>query len=801
MNKKEINKKKTLVLLDAHAIIHRAYHALPDFSTVSGEPTGALYGIVMMLYKIVKDLQPDYVVACFDLPGGTFRHEAYEGYKAGRSKADDALARQIETSREVFAAFSIPVYEAKGFEADDLLGTISEKYLKSKEVEVIIASGDMDTLQLVSGKQIRVYTLKKGIQDTIMYDEDAVKARFSFGPECIADYKGLRGDPSDNIVGIKGIGEKTATLLITKFGSIESLYKKLKKDRQAFLDAGLTERLITLLEENKEEALFSKTLATIRKDAPITFTLPEKHFLEGVSFEALESLFKKYEFRTMSSRWKELLNVETKEDALEENERGENLLSPLVSREDKELLEKAKIAFWLLHSDKSNPSEEDIFDYTNKKNISDALLILEKEVEKNNLTFVYKEIELPLISILKDMKVRGIKVDVRKLEALKEEYETILRKVEKEIWDLAGGEFNINSPKQLGEVLFDKLQLTVKGLKKTEGGARSTRVSELEKLHGAHPIIEKIESHREYQKLLSTYVEPLPLYIEKDGRIHADFIQAGTTTGRFSSANPNLQNIPIKGEQGKRIREAFVADKGKVMVALDYSQIELRVAAILARDHYLIDTFNRGEDIHAAVASKVFGVPQDRVSHDERRQAKVINFGILYGMGVNALRENLGCDRATAERFYNDYKEAFPRIFEYLEEVKRLAKKNGYTETLFGRRRYFPALKSPMPYLRAMAERMAINAPIQGTAADIMKLAMREAEKLIQERGLHDKVSLLLQVHDELVYEIDEESVKEGISCIKEAMESVLPLYKKEFALIPLTAESKKGENWGALLP
>ncbi len=801
MNKKEINKKKTLVLLDAHAIIHRAYHALPDFSTVSGEPTGALYGIVMMLYKIVKDLQPDYVVACFDLPGGTFRHEAYEGYKAGRSKADDALARQIETSREVFAAFSIPVYEAKGFEADDLLGTISEKYLKSKEVEVIIASGDMDTLQLVSGKQIRVYTLKKGIQDTIMYDEDAVKARFSFGPECIADYKGLRGDPSDNIVGIKGIGEKTATLLITKFGSIESLYKKLKKDRQAFLDAGLTERLITLLEENKEEALFSKTLATIRKDAPITFTLPEKHFLEGVSFEALESLFKKYEFRTMSSRWKELLNVETKEDALEENERGENLLSPLVSREDKELLEKAKIAFWLLHSDKSNPSEEDIFDYTNKKNISDALLILEKEVEKNNLTFVYKEIELPLISILKDMKVRGIKVDVRKLEALKEEYETILRKVEKEIWDLAGGEFNINSPKQLGEVLFDKLQLTVKGLKKTEGGARSTRVSELEKLHGAHPIIEKIESHREYQKLLSTYVEPLPLYIEKDGRIHADFIQAGTTTGRFSSANPNLQNIPIKGEQGKRIREAFVADKGKVMVALDYSQIELRVAAILARDHYLIDTFNRGEDIHAAVASKVFGVPQDRVSHDERRQAKVINFGILYGMGVNALRENLGCDRATAERFYNDYKEAFPRIFEYLEEVKRLAKKNGYTETLFGRRRYFPALKSPMPYLRAMAERMAINAPIQGTAADIMKLAMREAEKLIQERGLHDKVSLLLQVHDELVYEIDEESVKEGISCIKEAMESVLPLYKKEFALVPLTAESKKGENWGALLP
>ena len=462
---KESN-QKTLILLDAHAILHRAYHALPEFSSSKGEPTGALYGLSTMIMKIIKDLKPDYIVGCFDLPQPTFRHEAYEAYKLGRAKAEDDLVHQIKRSRDVFAALGIPAYELPGFEADDLLATIVEKMKKEKDTRIIIASGDMDTLQLVDNDRVLVYTLKKGINDTILYNEKAVFERFGFKPALLPDYKGLRGDPSDNIIGIKGIGEKTATTLITTFGSIEKIYKKIKKDPEAFRKAGLTPRIIKLLEDGEEEALFSKTLATVRHDAPIDFTLPKKVWSESFEPERAEALFADLDFRGLHGRLHNLLGIvhtPTQDEALDEE-----VVDPLQFKH-------AQIALWLLNSELTTPSLEDMLHYTKKKNFTDAFEVLEAEIGKQGLGSVYRDIELPLIPIIEEAQKYGITVDKNHLESLSKKYHTELDKITARIYTHAGGEFNMNSPKQLGEILFDKLGLATKGLKKTEGGARSTR--------------------------------------------------------------------------------------------------------------------------------------------------------------------------------------------------------------------------------------------------------------------------------------------------------------------------------------
>ncbi len=787
--------RKRLVLLDTHAIIHRAYHALPDFATSKGEPTGALYGLTTMLIKIIKDLKPDYIVACYDLPDPTFRHEAYEGYKLGRAKAEDDLIHQLNRSRDILTAFNIPMYDKPGFEADDMLGTIVEQITSNQQpatskLEIIIASGDMDTLQLVDDKRVQVYTLKKGINDTILYDEKAVEERFGFKPKLLPDYKGLRGDPSDNIIGIAGIGEKTATILIQKFGGIEDIYKKLRKNREAFLEAGLTERIVRLLEEGEEEALFSKTLGEIRRDAPIDFKLPAKIWHEGVDQKAVEKIISELEFRSLYERFRTTLFAELGES--EKNDPEEEKIS------DDEV-GKTGIALWLCNSEMTNPDKDDIFAYTGTKTFSVAREKIMSELGQKKLDEIYEEIELPIIPIVKKMEERGILIDTAYLKKLSTDYHGELSKIEKKIWTHAGCEFNINSPKQLGEVLFDKLRLAVKGLKKTEGGARSTRASELDKLKGAHPIVEDILAHREIQKLLSTYIDAIPPLLDKDNRLHADFIQTGTTTGRFSSANPNVQNIPIKSELGKNIRRAFVATPGYKLLALDYSQIELRVTAILSGDRDLINIFKEGKDVHASVASKVFGVPEDKVTSEMRRRAKVINFGIIYGMGINALKDSLGTTRAEAEEFYQNYFDKFPTLAEYLESIKNFAVKNGYTETLFGRRRYFSAIKSPVQFIRASAERMAVNAPIQGTAADIIKIAIKKADDALRAKNLSDKVFLLLQVHDELVFEAKEGSEKEASKIIQEAMESVLENKEKNPKGVPITASVFVGENWGEL--
>jgi len=773
-------KRKTLVLLDAHAIIHRAYHALPEFSTRTGEPTGGLYGVAAMLMKILGELKPDHVVACYDLPKPTFRHAAYEGYKAKRPKTEEALARQITRSRDIFAAFGIPIYEKEGFEADDILGTITET-LKEEDVDIIIASGDMDTLQLVDGTRVRVYTLRKGLTDTVLYDEKAVKERFGFLPKFLPDFKGLSGDPSDNIIGITGIGEKTARILVGSFGLLEDMYKKLeKKGDEVLLKVGIKKRAVELIREGKEEALFSKTLATIRRDAPIHFSIPKENWREH-DLESANALFLELEFRSLVPRLHALFGV--KEEKVEE---------PITNISAEEI-KKLSTALWVLRSDITNPNLDEVLQFTKTRDVESARTTIFSELKKENLLSVYENIELPLISITHAMHDRGILVDIKYLKELSVRYHAVLSESEKKIFIAAGETFNINSPKQLGSILFDKMGIAVKGLKKTAGGARSTRESELAKLKDDNPIIKDILEYREIQKLLSTYIDNIPAMADTSGRIHAEFNQAGTTTGRFSSTNPNLQNIPTKGDMGREVRNAFIAPPKCVLAAFDYSQIEIRVLAALSKDKTLIQVFKGGGDVHASVASRVFGVPEKEVTKDMRRKAKVINFGIIYGMGVNALRENLGGTRAEAQEFYEHYFETFPKVADYFEEVKQNAAKNGYTETYFGRRRYLPDIRSTIPYIRASAERMAMNAPIQGTAADIIKMAMAKTEEALARSGLSKNARLLLQVHDELVYEIDEEVLARAEDIIVDTMEHAIGFPT------PLVVSRASGKRWGDL--
>ncbi len=786
---------KRLVLLDSHAILHRAYHALPDFASKKGEPTGALYGLVAMLIKIIEDLKPDYLVACFDLPGPTYRHEAYKGYKSQRKKLDDDLSLQITRSRDIFKAFNIPLYEKAGFEADDMLGTIVEKLKNDPNMEIVVASGDMDTLQLVEGKKVLVYTLKKGIKETVLYDEKGVKERFHFGPKLLPDYKGLRGDPSDNIIGIAGIGEKTATTLITEFGGVEDIYKALEKKggEEKFKRAGVSPRIIELLKNGKEEAEFSKMLATIRRDAPIEFTLPEKEFRESINIDKAQALFNELDFRTLGARLKAVLGIKTADIDIPKV-KTEEIIFQNISPEEQS---RTAIALWLLDSDRTNPGLEEISNFTGTNDFIKASEFIFTELDKRGLRKVYEEIEVPLIPIIKKMEERGVKIDKDFLRGLSKTYHTELAKLEKKIWEHADVEFNVNSPKQLGEILFDKLALKAKGLKKTEGGARSTRESELEKLRDAHPIVPLLFEYRELQKLLSTYIDTIPPMTDDHDRLHAHFIQSGATTGRMASQNPGLQNIPIKTELGKAIRKGFIAEKGFLLAALDYSQVELRIAAFMSGDEKLLEIFRNGIDVHTAVASEVFEVPLEKVDKEMRRKAKVINFGILYGMGVNALKQNLGTDRAEAQKFYNDYFKKFSGLAAYLDQIKADVERKGYTETFFGRRRYFTGINSKIQYIKAMAERMAINAPFQGTSADIIKIAMKKVDDYLVKKGYEKDVFLLLQVHDELVYEIRESLVGTVVPEIKKIMETVVD--PKDTKGVVCAVNAAIGKNWGEL--
>ncbi|MCA9351586.1 hypothetical protein KC929_02305 [Patescibacteria group bacterium] len=791
--------KTLVVLLDAHAIIHRAYHAMPDFATRDGRPTGAIYGFATMVLKIIDEFQPDHIIACYDLPGATFRHEAFDDYKGTRSETDDALVVQFDATREICEAFAVPVYDAPGFEADDVLGTIAAQLKQDKKNQILIASGDMDTLQLVDGTRVQVYTLKKGINDTVTYDEDAVVERFGFKPLSIIDYKALRGDPSDNIPGIKGIGEKAATIAIQAFGTIETMYDAIEQDEEALIKAGLTKRMNTLIKEGREEAEFSKVIATIRTDAPVEVVLPERSWKDAVDTDRALEIFERYELRSLPARLESSLGLSNLVKPSDDNKEEKNQTESEPISES--LIKSLAIKLWLVDSDENDADQDQILAYTKEKTITAAEKTINAELASDpESQAIFEHIEHPLIPVVEGMEENGVLIDAAFFTKLSKDYHRELDIIAKKIYQFAGSEFNVKSPQQLSKVLFEDLSLPTKGIKKSKTGAYSTDAKTLEKLEGEHEIINLITEYRELEKLLSTYIDNIPGMVGEDGRLHAQFIQNGTVTGRFSSRNPNMQNIPTRTDLGRKIREGFVADKGHQLVSLDYSQIELRCLAILSGDSALINIFKEGQDIHAAVAALIGGVPVNEVDREMRRKAKIVNFGILYGMGINSVKREMGTDRAEAEQFYNGFFTQFPKATAYLEATKEHAREHGFTRTLFGRRRQFRNINSKLPFIRAMAERMALNAPIQGTSADMIKLAMVEIDAWIKKQGHQKDAKLILQIHDEIIYEVAESFVDTFEEHARGIMREVLKTSYLDYdSPVPLVVHASHGKHWGSL--
>lgn len=880
--------KKTLLLFDANALLHRAWHALPPtLTSPDGKIVNAVYGFSSMIMKALDAYKPTYAAACFDRKEKTFRHELSAAYKATREKKPDELYEQIAVIKEVLAAFKIPALECIGYEADDLLGTLAASV--PSDVHVLIVTGDQDAFQLVTDR-VHVLYLKTGISDLTEYDPKTVEARYGFAPRRLIDYKALRGDVSDNIAGVAGIGEKTATELIKEFGTVEEIFAALKENPEK-VERIAKARGMKALVGHEKDALDAKKLTTIVENVPCEYDLSAMSYT-GHNTDEVKEIFRSLGFKSLLTRLGEGTKASTKKETPEKGETkttegtkkkekreektdqvvtvekdlpawvhkptgpialllsegqqslfGASVMFTIAAKEgattlDGSLIPKLKpmlgdasiakitcqakelmhvlvkygvklggikddvaLAGYLVEAGTLSYDLDTLLQKYLKKNRESTQTsaandlfalakVLREEIEKEGMMKLYEEIELPLIPVLFNMEQRGICVDVTYLEELSKKLTKRLEKIEKEIIEMAGVEFNVNSPIQLAEVLFERMKLPSKGLKRTKTGI-STAAPELEKIEDAHPIIEKISEQRELAKLLSTYIDALPSLIGKDGRIHTTFQQFVTSTGRLSSANPNLQNIPIQSELGNEIRKAFVAPKGYKMIAADYSQIQLRIAASLSRDKHMMEAFKNREDIHTATAARVFGVPPKEVTSEMRRQAKVINFGILYGMGANALARGAGMSVGDARQFIAKYFEAHPGIRMYMEEVKLMTKAKGYAETPFGRRRRFPEINSGVPQLQASAERMAMNMPIQGTEADIMKIAMlRVAEGL-------EKVSkesrLLLQVHDELVLEVPDADVKHVAEFLKETMESVTELE------VPILVNVEVGRNWGEM--
>lgn len=849
--------KQTLVLIDGNALVHRSYHALPPLSH-HGEPTNAVYGFTSVLLKVIRELKPDYMIATFDLPAPTFRHEEFADYKAHRPKTPDDLAVQFEKVKEVVRAFSIPLFEKEGFEADDLIGTIAARITNHESrIKTIILTGDLDTLQLVD-KNTEVYTLKKGISDTIVYDEKAVKKRFGLAPSQMADFKGLKGDPSDNIPGVAGVGDKTATDLLSRWGSIENIF--------AHLDA-LPEKMKKKIAGHKDEALFSKGLATIRCDAPVALDMEQARF-GGYDKDRVSALFKKFGFFTLVARL-QAPAASSKTDAVTEisgesgSKDAKDIKDASVSdaralaeeavtallwdgvyvyvsakgvssyrftiADAKTILESAQVekigydmkplvkacaaegikpagfsfdaaiaAYLLSPGDRTYPLERILIE----QGISDAdaprvfFALKEKlaaALKKEGLAKLFYEIEMPLIPILASMEYVGIYADKEKLRRLSEELEREKEVIQKSVWELAGGEFNIDSPLQLSQILFEKLGIRKKGrVKKTKTGMISTTADELEKVRDAHPIVAEVLRWRELAKLKSAYADALLAAVSEDGRVHTVFSQTATATGRLSSSEPNLQTIPHKGEYAMAIRSAFVADEGFSFISFDFSQIELRIIASLSNDEKMMRVFNEGGDIHRATAAEINHVPPEKVTNEMRSAAKALNFGILYGMGQRAFAEAAGIDAATARRFINEYFADFSGVARFMETAKTLALERGFAQTLLGRKRWLPDIRSINPMLRTSAERMAQNMPIQGLQADIIKIAMaRIFNEVLPRYG--GGARLLLQIHDELVFEVKNAILKQAAKEIQNCMQEAYTLK------VPIVVDVKAGSNLGEM--
>jgi len=725
---------KKLVLIDGHAIFHRAYHALPPLTTSKGELVNAVFGFTSMLLRAIDDIKPDYIVVTFDTADPTFRHQEYTGYKAQRSAAPEEMHEQMPRVKEVVSALNIPIFELSGYEADDIIGTLTRQATENQsetrlakgggipDLEVIIVTGDRDTLQLV-GPRVKIYTPGKSFSDVVYFDETSVKDKYGVNPRKLIDIKALAGDASDNIPGVRGIGEVGAKKLVAEFGSIEEIYKNLDK---------IPQRISKLLAEDAESAVMSKKLGTIDLEAPIKLDLT-KCVVHDYDKEAAVKLFEELQFKTLIAKL------------------------PGYS---------AKIA-----KNQNADGQENLFDR-----------------EKQKESGVNQDLE----KVLREMERTGVLIDRKKLEDLAKEVDGKLENLEKSIFKSVGHEFNLNSPRQLSGVLYDELNLVperytkIKTHKSTDEATLSTMVS-------AHPVIEMLLEYRALFKLKSTYIDALPNQIAADGRIHTTYHADATKTGRLSSKNPNLQNIPVSDGMGEEIRCAFIAPKDSVLLSADYNQIELRVMAHMSEDKELLRIFASGEDIHTQAAIAVLGKKENEITKEDRRVAKMINFGIMYGISPFGLSTNLKITPAQAKEIIDLYFFRFPGVKEWIGKTLTDAYEKGYVETLAGFKRYVLELRSNNHTVRKLGERFAVNSPIQGTAADIIKAAMVNIDKMLKQKEF--KTKMILQVHDELVFELAENELKKVTPVIKSLMETSMPLS------VPTPVELKIGKDWGNMKP
>ncbi len=779
-----------IVYIDTLALLYRAYYAIPDLRAQDGTSTGALFGLTNTLFRIIAQMEPDHVVACFDRPEQTFRQESHESYKANREMPEEDMIAQIEAARGVLMSYGVHVVEKAGHEADDLLGTLALADARNGE-DVVIVSCDGDLLQLTVHDGIRVYFLKKGMNDFVLYDEKEVEKKNGYPSKYIIDYKGLAGDASDNITGVPGIGDTFAKRLIAAFGGLDAIYKAL--DDGKLQEAGFTKRIETLLTDGKEHAFTSRDLATIHTDVPVRVPHNDvKPWKEMIVYADARETLERYSFESLFAR----LDAITGRSG---DEKGADTAQPedkMVKDAESPIAKEAAIMLWVLDASQTNAGSDDVRTHTRTEDYNDATKILLDNLRKAGRLSVWENIEKPLIPIIENMENTGICFDTAAAEKLSKTYRKNITSLTKKIHTLAGKEFNINSPKQLGEVLYTDLNLNPKRPSKTASGGRTTKESVLLEMTDDHSIIPLILEYRHYEKLRSTYTDALPDFVGEDGRIHTTFQQNGTTTGRLSSRDPNLQNIPVGGQDGAAIRNLFVAPDGWTMVSIDYSQIELRLAAILSQDKEMIQIFSEGGDIHTATAARIFSVPLDKVTSDQRSSAKAINFGILYGMGAQALRRSTGFSFADAGKFLGEYKKAFPGLFAYIDGVKRDAAESGSVTTVFGRVRPIDGITSSLSFVRAQAERMAVNSVVQGTAADIIKLAMISVDSLLKKKKKGSDVRMVLQIHDELLFEMRPEDVDDVVAIVTDAMESVYPPNRKPF---PLVVNVRKGRAWGSL--
>lgn len=861
---------KKLLILDSNSILNRAFYGVRYLSAKDGTPTNAIYGFLNILLKLIKEQEPDYICAAFDVKAPTFRHKQYEGYKAQRKPMPEGLAAQMPLAKDVLRAMGVTILEKEGYEADDIIGTVA-RLCEESEISCFIATGDKDDLQLASDKTKVILTVtKSGYNETIIYDDKAVKEKYHVTPTEFIDVKALMGDPSDNIPGVKGVGEKTAMSLIEKHHSIEYIYENID-------DIGLKGTMLQKMKDGREMAFMSKELATINRNTPIEFnaekcvfdgfenngelyeilkrlelnSIIKKLDLSGVdNVKENEDIFKDFSYqvgdKNMISGDKVTVVLDFDGDNISSAAVGAGNNAVVLNEQDdiKELLEDdsiAKVMFDVKEAivklncriDIKNIADDTAIaaylvdpaknEYTIEKLASEyfgtviekpevkqlsllddvetdrseylakcavALGVLNErigdKIKENGQEKLYQEVELPLVTVLAHLEINGFLVDDHQLKEFADKLGEKIDALTNEIYMLAGEEFNINSPKQLGVILFEKLEL--KPVKKTKTGY-ATNADVLEKLRDKHPIVNFIMEYRQLAKLKSTYCDGLQAVVNPNThRIHSVFTQTVTVTGRLSSTEPNLQNIPTRTELGREIRKMFVAKEGYVLVDADYSQIELRVLAHIANDETMINAFRNNEDIHAVTASQVLGIPLEDVTKEQRSSAKAVNFGIVYGIGEFSLAQDLHISVKEAKAYIESYLEKYHGVRNYMESIKEQAKKDGYVKTMLNRIRYIPELKSPNYNIRQFGERVALNTPIQGTAADIIKLAMVRVDNRLINEGLKSK--LILQVHDELIVEAHKDEVDKVKQILSEEMQSAMELN------VPLKVDMSTGHSW-----